>query len=135
MEKHAPRGMILVLISGIINCLLAVVHQIVLYFTYAHYKTLITPQAAPVLEDFLLFSIGLGIVLLFVGLMTIYSYSGLKRGERWAYVVAAGAALLLFAMATTIGCVIGFDQVVSMIHFVDGLLIAVPLMINRKMFI
>jgi hypothetical protein len=134
VEKHVPRAMILVLISGIINCLLAVVHQIVLYSTYAEYKALITPQAAPVLADFLLFSIGLGIVLLFVGALAIYCYGGLKRGERWAYVIAGGAALLLFALATTIGCVIGFDQAVSLIHFFDGLLIAIPLIINRRYF-
>ena len=134
MERHAPKGIILILISGILNCLLGIVHQVVLYFSYKEYEALITPEADKVLADFLLFSIALGITLFFIGLLMIYCYSGMKRGEKWSYVVCIGASVLLLAFTITIGCVIGFDQPVAYVHLVNSILIAIPLILSRKAF-
>lgn len=134
MKENKPRGIIFILISGILNCILGVAHQVVLYFTYKDYSALITPQAEQVLADFLLFSIGTGITLLFVGLFMIYCYIVIKRGERWAYVIGIGASLLLLSFAAAIWVIMGIDQPIGYIHLLNSLLIGVPLIINRKAF-
>ncbi len=135
MAEKTSRYVILILVSGILNCLLAVAHQVVVYFTYLDYQALITPEAEPVLKDFLLFSIGIGVVLLFVGLLTIYCYRGIKRGQRWGIVIGGGISVFLLVVFILITVITGADQPVAYVHLLNSLLVGVPVMLNRGLLV
>ena len=131
MKNNLKAGF-LIPTSGILNILLSIVHQIVLYFSYVQYKSQIMPSQAGLLSELLLFSLGMGFVLLFVGIGTLYCYAGIKRGETWAFHIASAFALFLLIATTLVLLVDGFDGFVAYIHLLNALFIIIPIRINRE---
>jgi hypothetical protein len=85
----------LILVKGILNTLLGVVH-IVGAFTFETVK--ISGQGtAEMRRDYILWFYGVGVFILFMGLVDILCYRGLKAGMSWAWRMS-----LLCAAFTTI---------------------------------
>ena len=134
MKTNTLKGVKLIFISGILNNLLSIAHFVFLYLTYTEYASVITPEAKHVLSDFLLFSTGMGFSVLFIGILSLYCYTGLKHKEKWAINICLGASLYLFIAAITILVIMGFDQPIAYVHILNGLMIGIPLLINRNLF-
>ncbi len=132
MVINSLKSLRFILVSGILNCLLAIIHYIVLYFTYSEYAVLETPETVQVIADALLFSIAVGNTLLFIGLLTCYCYTGIKRRDKWAVEIGSGASVLLCTFAFTIIAVAGFNQPIAYVHLSNSLMIGIPLVINRS---
>ena len=126
------KGTRLIFMSGLLNCLLGIVHQIILYDTYMDYANQGIVAPTSLLLDFLLFSMATGTTLFFVGLLTCYSYRGIVQGEKRSTVIAVGISGLLFLFAVKIFAVFGFSHPIAYVHCVNALLIIVPLAVMKK---
>ncbi|MBN2011884.1 hypothetical protein JW960_21325 [candidate division KSB1 bacterium] len=133
MSNH-PKIMLLIPISGVLNILLGIIHHIVLYITYHKYNALIRSEITTLLSDFLLFSMGIGVVLIFVGLLTCYCYSGIKMNEKWAWVILVGVSVLLFIFALAVIVVVSITAPIAYVHLLNSVLIGIPLLINISEF-
>jgi hypothetical protein len=133
MDK-TPRIMILIFFSGILNILLGILHQFVLYFDYQKYVCFRTAETAQCLADFLIFSMAVGIVLIFMGLLTCYCYSGIKKNEKWAWVISSGISLLLFIFMVAGLIILGVKTPIAYVHLLNSLLISIPLLLNLKLY-
>lgn len=121
-----------VFVSGVLNILLGILHQVVLYFEYQKAAVFLTPETEGWITDFLLFSMAIGVVLLFMGAATCYGYYGLKNDERWAKVIAAGISLLLLVFAVGGIIIQGPGAFIIWVHLFNSLLIGIPLLANLK---
>ncbi len=134
MASGSLKGSKLMLVSGVFNCLLSIIHFAVLYITYQGYSKLIPPEAAMVLTDTLLFSLGIGTTLLFTGALICYCYFGFLQKQKWAYVISSGAAILLLCFSLSTIVLMGPDHPIAHIHLLNSVMIGVPLVLNRKVF-
>ncbi len=134
MKSGSMKGSVFVLISGILNCLLSVVHQVVLYLSYPAMATVRNETTEQIVGDAILFSIATGFTLIFVGWLTILSYTGIKKKEKWAFRTGIGAAALLLSFSITIIVLMGFNQPIAYVHLTTASMIGIPLLIHRKSF-
>ncbi len=128
MKKNTMKLTHLMLISGVLNCILGIIHQIALY------AKLITPETEPILSDATLFSMGIGTTLFFMGLLSCYCYTGIKNGERWAFTVGSGISCLLVLYALKIIAMLGINHPITYVHLFTSFLNGFPLIANRDGF-
>ncbi len=121
-----------IFVSGVLNCILGIVHQIILYFTYQNYMSQITAASGELLSDYLLFSMAIGTVIFFIGLLTCYSYRGVVQGEKRSIITCAGICGLLFLFAIKIFVIFGPSHPIAYVHLINSLLIATSLMLRKK---
>ncbi|MCP3923129.1 MAG: hypothetical protein GY714_11145 [Desulfobacterales bacterium] len=131
MTNNVLKWPYLMLISGILNCILGIVHQVVLYVNYGKYAKLITSETEHILSDATLFSMGIGTTLLFIGLLSCYCYTGIKKRERWAFTVGLGVSCLLILFALKIIAVVGGNHPIAYVHLFTSFLNGFPLITNR----
>jgi hypothetical protein len=117
-------------ISGILNIILGILHQIVLYYEYRKFSTFKNPETTEWITNLLLYSMGIGTTLILMGLLSCYCYYGIENNEEWAKVVAAGISLLLLSFAIKSFIVQGHRAYVSYVHLLNSLLIGIPLAVN-----
>ncbi|MCP4346685.1 MAG: hypothetical protein GY795_14305 [Desulfobacterales bacterium] len=121
-----------IFISGVLNILLGILHQIVLYIQYQKMSVLKNPETAYWITDLVLFSIAVGTVLIFLGFLSCYCYYGVKNNEKWAKVTASGISLLLLAFAIEVFIIRGHGEFIFYVHLFNSLLIGIPLIINKQ---
>lgn len=121
----------LVFVSGILNILLGILHQINLYFNYQELKIFNNSLTTNLLSDYVLFSMGMGVTLLLLGFLSCYSYYGIKKKEIWAYFISSAVSCYLFLAAFIIVLLQGFSHFVIYVHLINVLLICIPLIVKK----
>ena len=82
------------LVTGILIALIGITHS---SFTPMFYRQLLQVDAfADKAAGFIYFFAFMGFAIFFAGLLIVYAASGLKRGERWAWVIAQGSNGFVF---------------------------------------
>jgi hypothetical protein len=129
MKKIKNTGFV-VLTKGILMVLLGIVHIIAIFvFVQNDVKNQMTPQ---MLREFILwFAVG-GIFFIFIGIIDLISYEGIRKRMYWAWKTSFSSAAIC-CLAAPIGIAVFKEGPPFLILFL-GLLEIIPLVLYKKEF-
>jgi hypothetical protein len=97
-------------------------------------KTIPEFPVTAIAGDCLLYSAGIGLVLIGAGLLVCYSHAGLRRKERWSWVVTCGVGVFLGSAGILLLLIHGWFQLIMAVHLLLALSLFVPLIMMKSEF-
>jgi len=117
------------LIKGILLIILGVVHIAYSFFEYDVIKTGMSKEMS---HQYILWFFAVGLFILFIGIIDIFTYQGIKYKIKWIWKTALSSAI--FSFITGLAGVITFkwELCPPYVLFILGLLYIIALLLNRK---